>query len=425
MTNSLFRQEVLNAQKTRWTGAIILTRPVSFVFLTLCVAGIAVALMAFGVWGEYTKRSTVQGQLIPEQGLIQSHAMTSGTVIDRRVIEGQSVNRGDVLFRISTAHLGDDGSTQQAINAQLELKRQLINHEIEQVKSVQKQELNAILHNIDKLKADILRLDAQIKIKQEQVRLSQTNLQRYQEAHKEFAVSEEEVNQKQREHLIHIEGVSALEREKQALNKQINDYQISLDKTKQEHGVVTTQLQKSLSDNKQADIQNKSSEILVISAAADGVVGTVNAQTGQFVEPSQILASILPKDSELIAQMYVPSRSIGFIKVGDEILLRYQAFAYQKFGHAKAKVISIAKVPMAGQEIPSIGTVSPNEQLGNEPLYIVRASLDRQFVQAYGENLPLQSGMLLEGDILHEMRKLYEWVLEPLYSITGKFRYNQ
>lgn len=59
MTNSLFRQEVLNAQKTRWTGAIILTRPVSFVFLTLCVAGIAVALMAFGVWGEYTKRSTV------------------------------------------------------------------------------------------------------------------------------------------------------------------------------------------------------------------------------------------------------------------------------------------------------------------------------------------------------------------------------
>lgn len=279
MTNSLFRQEVLNAQKTRWTGAIILTRLVSFVFLTLCVAGIAVALMAFGVWGEYTKRSMVQGQLIPEQGLIQSHVMTSGTVIDRRVIEGQSVNRGDVLFRISTAHLGDDGSTQQAINAQLELKRQLINHEIEQVKSVQKQELNAILHNIDNLKADILRLDAQIKIKQEQVKLSQTNLQRYQEAHKEFAVSEE-VNQKQREHLIHIEGVSALEREKQALNKQINDYQISLDKTKQEHGVVTTQLQKSLSDNKQADIQNKSSEILVISAAADGVVGTVNAQTG-------------------------------------------------------------------------------------------------------------------------------------------------
>lgn len=189
--------------------------------------------------------------------------------------------------------------------------------------------------------------------------------------------------------------------------------------------MVTTQLQKSLSGNKQADIQNKSSEILVISAAADGVVGTVNAQTGQFVEPSQILTSILPKDSELIAQMYVPSRSIGFIKVGDEILLHYQAFAYQKFGHAKAKVISIAKVPMAGQEIPAIGTVSPNEQLGNEPLYIVRVSLDRQFVQAYGENLPLQSGMLLEGDILHETRKLYEWVLEPLYSITGKFRYNQ
>ncbi|MFL4114118.1 hypothetical protein, partial [Pseudomonas aeruginosa] len=33
---------------------------------------------------------------------------------------------------------------------------------------------------------------------------------------------------------------------------------------------------------------------------------------------------------------------------------------------------------------------------------------------------PLQSGMLLDADILQDTRRLYEWVLEPLYSLTGK-----
>ncbi|WP_277914475.1 hypothetical protein, partial [Pseudomonas aeruginosa] len=31
-----------------------------------------------------------------------------------------------------------------------------------------------------------------------------------------------------------------------------------------------------------------------------------------------------------------------------------------------------------------------------------------------------QSGMLLDADILQDTRRLYEWVLEPLYSLTGK-----
>jgi auxiliary transport protein, membrane fusion protein len=30
--------------------------------------------------------------------------------------------------------------------------------------------------------------------------------------------------------------------------------------------------------------------------------------------------------------------------------------------------------------------------------------------------------MVVEADILHERKKLYEWVLDPLYSITGKLK---
>lgn len=41
-------------------------------------------------------------------------------------------------------------------------------------------------------------------------------------------------------------------------------------------------------------------------------------------------------------------------------------------------------------------------------------------ITVYGEEKLLQIGMTLEADILHEKRRLYEWVLEPIYSMSGR-----
>lgn len=164
----------------------------------------------------------------------------------------------------------------------------------------------------------------------------------------------------------------------------------------------------------------QSRQHIAIQANSSGVIGTINAEVGQFADLSKPLLTILPKNIPLIAQLYVPSRAIGFVKEGDLVLLRYQAYPYQKFGHAKAQVLSVAKTALASQDLQTIGIISPQEQLNNEPVYLVRAKLDKQMVKAYGHDMPLQVGMTLEGDIMHEKRKLYEWVLEPLFSITGK-----
>ena len=34
--------------------------------------------------------------------------------------------------------------------------------------------------------------------------------------------------------------------------------------------------------------------------------------------------------------------------------------------------------------------------------------------------MPLRSGMLVDASVMLERRKLYEWVLEPLFSISGR-----
>jgi len=55
----------------------------------------------------------------------------------------------------------------------------------------------------------------------------------------------------------------------------------------------------------------------------------------------------------------------------------------------------------------------------DEPHYRVLVELDRQTVTAYGRPEQLRPGMALSADVLGDRRKLYEWVLEPLYSLPG------
>ena len=55
-----------------------------------------------------------------------------------------------------------------------------------------------------------------------------------------------------------------------------------------------------------------------------------------------------------------------------------------------------------------------------EPRYRIIVKLPAQTIRAYGQLQSLQTGMLIDADILQEKRRLYEWALEPLYSLSGK-----
>ncbi len=128
----------------------------------------------------------------------------------------------------------------------------------------------------------------------------------------------------------------------------------------------------------------------------------------------------MPEGSRWYVQLYVPSAAVGFVGVGVPVRVRYQAYPYQKFGQYRAQVTSIARTALSAAELSMSGMAAVGARGGDATFYRVTATLDQQTVTAYGKPQPLQSGMALEADILRERRRLYEWVLEPLYSLTGK-----
>ncbi len=170
--------------------------------------------------------------------------------------------------------------------------------------------------------------------------------------------------------------------------------------------------QRDLALLEQESLETQARSELAITAPVAGVVAAQLFKPGQAVQANQPLMNVLPGDGRLEAELWVPSRAIGFIEPGDVVLLRYQAYPYQKFGQHRGSVSRISRSAVNGEA----GGTSDST---NEPLYRISVALDRQSVTAYGKAEPLKPGMLLDADVLGEKRSLIEWVLEPIYSIRG------
>jgi membrane fusion protein len=186
--------------------------------------------------------------------------------------------------------------------------------------------------------------------------------------------------------------------------------------------VAGGEIERELASLEEASAENEAKRTVVIRAPEDGVVTAVLAGKGHSVSPGSALASLLPADARLQAQLFAPSSAVGFVRPQQQVQLRYQAFPYQKFGHHAGQVLQVSRTPLQATELA--GLPLPEAMKGAasaEPLYRITVTLDRQAVQAYGQPQPLAAGMQLEADVLIETRRLIEWVLDPLFTLTGKW----
>jgi membrane fusion protein len=160
---------------------------------------------------------------------------------------------------------------------------------------------------------------------------------------------------------------------------------------------------------------------IVITAPQDGTVTDIQAEPGSAAQLNVPLMTIVPSGTVLQAQLFAPSRAIGFARSGQRVLLRYQAFPYQKYGSYAGTVVSVSRSAMSPADLTQQLAGLTSLHGANEPLYRMTVALDRQTVTAYGQALPLQPGMELEADVIVEKRTLIEWVFDPLFTITGKW----
>lgn len=416
----LFRRAALDAQKPKSCGEILLVRPLSYRLLSLAALVSTLAIVALFTWGSYTKRSSVTGQLVPSAGLLRIYPPQTGIVGKKLVAEGQSVKAGDTLYLISSERQSSTlGSVFASVSEQLGARKESLTGELERTRQLQREEQEGLTRQVAALRSELEKIDSLLEGQRARVALAEETSNRYQSLLEKDYISREQRQQKREELLDQQTRLKSVEREQIALRRELGTRQESLAALRFKHENQLAQIERVISSTSQELSESEGRRMLAITAPIDGTATAVVAEVGQAVDGRRPLLSIVPAGSRLEAQLYAPSRAVGFVRPGAQVLMRYQAYPYQKFGHARGTVVSVARTALPGSEISSL--LAPGvEAQGSEPLYLISVALEQQSINAYGVAQPLQAGMLLEADVLQESRKLYEWVLEPLFSLSGK-----
>ena len=413
---SLFRAESENARSTSWLGRVILIRPLSFAFATAAAAAIAMTIAAFFVFGEYTRKSRVTGVLAPAQGVVRIVAPQAGVVVALHVREGEPVaaDAPVIVVADSRANLSSQ-EVGGAVASKVQARRAALKRQRAHALAAALSEQQGLAHRRDGLLRELERLGAEVSAESSRLALSGRSLDRARTLEGtgfvSFAAREHEENLA----LEQASRVESLRRNELSLRRDIAaaEYDLSLARSRAESQVAALDLQAASLEQEalERDIQYRATLVAPVS----GTIAAVLVEPGQTVSAGTTLATVLPQDAQLEAHLYSPSRSIGFIRPGQDVLLRYVAYPYQKFGSHRARVSAISSNPLLPGEL---GFSPPDGS--REPVYRIKAALDAQAIRAYGKPEPLQAGMQVEADILLDRRTLIEWVFEPLLSLAGR-----
>lgn len=419
MLQRLFRQEVIDAQRGQWLGSIIVAAPLSRWFLNALALVLAAMILLILFLGHYTRHEAVSGQLVPSSGLLNITAQNAGTISLLQVHEGELVKAGDVLLRVSSdLDSAALGNTHTLVEQQLVAQRARLQSDLLNQRELSKQHADGLTAQITLARSQLTEIHGQLAIQQLLIASNRQLLDRVEPLVAKGYVSGMQVQQ-QRTTLLNAQAqYKVLVRQQLDAQRQLETVQKQIATQPLEDTSKQNEIERQISAVAQAMAQNEMRRALVLRAPADGIVSAVLTSEGQMVSAGQPLMSILPSGSTLVAQLLVPSRAIGFVEPDSRVILRYQAFPYQKFGQQYGRVEEISRSALSNTEVSAL--MGQASQLP-EPMYRILVRLDSQHVLAYGKEEPMRSGMAVDADILMDRRRLIEWAFEPLFGMANRF----
>ena len=412
--DNLFRPEVLERKRHRLDGAISLVQPPLFKSFALLMVFIVFISLVYLSIGSYTRKERVSGLLQPDSGLLKLTAPQSGIISELLVEEGQKVKKNQPLLRISSEKHGAEG---------FELNQSLINQYQFQIATLEQQlikqqtqhqlQLSELENKSENLKKRLQQLDIQKGIFDQRIAINKEIVLQITTLAGTGYISDLELK-KQKDSLLALDQqASGIRSERLSIYDQIEQITNQLAQLPIEQAKLNNQVNTQLAENKVQLATIKQQRLGELRAPAAGVVSSLLAKTGKSVLTNQNLLSILPDGSAMQAVIYVPTSAFGFINDGQQTRLRYHAFPYEKFGIYDGTITEISASVILPDELETPGLI-------NQPSYRVVVTLDQQNIDAYGKEIALRAGMMLDADIIIEERSLLNWLFDPVLSIKGQ-----
>lgn len=401
------RPEVIAAMRSRRAGAIVLARPVPMRMAAGFGAAVVLGLALLLLFGEYTSKVRVTGQLAPTGGAIKVVAAQSGRITARHVREGDQVAAGQVLFDVSAERLAAGGSIDERVSAQLAERQRQLALRRAATRDQLAQQAGALSRQRQLAEAELASHQGALLIQHTLVRSAAANYARYANLARQGFVAPAVLSQYANARDVELAKKTALSINLQNAMRaleQVKSAQAALDA---QDRVAEAENRSSLAVLAQESAEHDGRRAAAVPAPAAGRITTFAYSVGQTITAGTVLATVLPAGAVLEAQLLVPSQAKASVARGQRVALRIDAFPYQKHGLVGGTIDQVELSPISD---------APAGTAINTTFYRATVTLSTDSLMKYGRRIPFEPGMTVQADIFNDRRRLIEWVFDPLVS---------
>lgn len=435
------REDRLRYQFLPAAEEIVETPPSPFgrTILWLITALLVIAL-AWSYFGKLDIIAPATGKIIPQGSIKTIQPASAGVVTEIEVEEGQAVKKGDLLIQLDSSLAKSDVKTAEQALAVAKLERDILAKSLsgeevvttvnaadipEEVKNhlVALAESRVSANEVQKqlLSSGISSAQQQVNTQKQNKLTSEANIAKLRTQEQDLKKDLESANvfneSGVRNELRSVQQqIVSLESSLASHDRQITQAQTGVDEANKrlsaydaEHTVTAyvdivdgekriTELENTLAKARQIVEQ------LSIRAPVDGTVLSLTTKTvGGVVNAAQPVAEIVPKGTKLIVDATVQNKDIGFIQVGQSVVIKVDTYSFQRYGYLKG----------------TVKNVSPDAINDEKQGLIYKMKVEIESSKTSKSNtINVEPGMTVTAEITTGKRRIIEFFLDPLMTHT-------
>lgn len=407
---SLYRDAAIKAQASNasFYGNVNASIPLGWYVISACIFIFVVVATAILALTDFSRRETANGILRYNHGETRLIAAQPGVIGSCLVRENQYVETGDVLFNVNTSVFYGPGQT--LTNEQLST----LDDEIASVNELKSElpkragiQIDIQLQNISSAETFIASETRALTLLKNELALASARLQEAQVDFAQGLITKDDEYSKHESVAEFRQSIIAREAAIEAQRTVILESELAIQEINSATTEQLARLEQESAGLRSQQLQLQAAAGYVMKASTPGYVADHGCRAGETVMLGQHIMTILPENSELIAELRLPTSTIALVSPGQTVKIKYDALPYQRFGVFEGEIDRISASPS--------NTISIGNRLADqEPSYLAEVSIYEQNIEYLGETVDLQSGMSLSADIILEDRTVLRLLTDPI-----------
>ena len=403
---------------------------------SITVRALVLMLVLAILWATFSRTDTVvvaRGKLVTSTPNIVLQASETARIEAVRVKEGQVVKQGDVLATLDPTFAMADAAQVQTKLHDLRAQQERLEEELSgqdagvgggetdpMQRSLAIEKRANYVAQLQRMDSTTARLEATLDTNTRDVSSQESSLKSLTEieAMDERLAAQGMVAQmtvlEQRERRQEAERGLIVSRSKDAeLRREIDSAHAEVvafktnwrERTMQELVTVTSDRDQTEAQQRKAE---RRSQLIALTAPKDGIVLEIGNRTvGSVIREAEPVLTLVPLGDVLEAEVEVSSDDIGFVKVGERVMLKVDAFPFQKYGMLRGTVVTLSEDAFVNGA-SGLGDRMPSAY------YRARIRLSDRGPGDLAKNTRLLPGMNLSAELVVGSRTVMSYILMPM-----------